>query len=78
MVITRTIRVNIQKLSTYCIIVSYTDLRTNSNYVPIEKGMVFVTEMVCRIISSTNFNAQFSLFINNMFVTLLSSTRYEH
>ena len=26
-----------------------------------------------RIISSTNFNAQFSLFINNMFVTLLSS-----
>ena len=27
----------------------------------------------CRIISFTNFNAQFSLFINNMFVTLLSS-----
>jgi len=26
------------------------------------------------IISSTNFNAQFSLFINNMFVILLSST----
>ena len=26
------------------------------------------------VISSTNFNAQFSLFINNMFVTLLSST----
>ena len=32
----------------------------------------------CRIISSTNFNAQFSLFINNMFVTLLSSTCFEH
>ena len=31
-----------------------------------------------RIISSTNFNAQFSLFINNMFVTLLSSTCFEH
>ena len=31
-----------------------------------------------RIISSTNFNAQFSLFINNMFVTLLSSTWFEH
>ena len=30
------------------------------------------------VISSTNFNAQFSLFINNMFVTLLSSTRFEH
>ena len=30
------------------------------------------------IISSTNFNAQFSLFINNMFVTLLSSTCFEH
>jgi len=30
-----------------------------------------------RIISSTNFNAQFSLFINNMFVTLLSSTCFE-
>ena len=28
--------------------------------------------------SSTNFNAQFSLFINNMFVTLLSSTCFEH
>ena len=25
-----------------------------------------------KIISSTNFNAQFSLFINNMFITLLS------
>ena len=31
-----------------------------------------------RIISSTNFNAKFSLFINNMFVTLLSSTCFEH
>ena len=31
-----------------------------------------------RIISSTNLNAQFSLFINNMFVTLLSSTCFEH
>ena len=31
-----------------------------------------------RIISSTNFNAQFSLFINNMSVTLLSSTYFEH
>ena len=31
-----------------------------------------------RIISSTNFNAQFSLFINNMSVTLLSSTCFEH
>ena len=31
-----------------------------------------------RIISSTNFNEQFSLFINNMFVTLLSSTCFEH
>ena len=30
-----------------------------------------------RIISSTNFNAQF-LFINNMFVTLLYSTCFEH
>ena len=30
-----------------------------------------------RIISLTNFNAQFSLFINNMFVTLLSSTCFE-
>ena len=30
-----------------------------------------------RIISSTSFNAQFSLFINNMFVTLLSSTCFE-
>ena len=29
-------------------------------------------------ISSTNFSAQFSLFINNMFVTLLSSTCFEH
>ena len=28
--------------------------------------------------SSTNFIAQFSLFINNMFVTLLSSTCFEH
>ena len=32
---------------------------------------------IFRIISSTNFNAQF-LFINNMFVTLLSSTCFEH
>ena len=31
-----------------------------------------------RIISFTNFNAQFSLFVNNMFVTLLSSTCFEH
>ena len=31
-----------------------------------------------RIISSTNFNAQFSLLISNMFVTLLSSTCFEH
>ena len=30
-----------------------------------------------RIISSTNFNAQF-LFVSNMFVTLLSSTCFEH
>ena len=30
------------------------------------------------VISSTNFNAQFSLFINNMFFTLLSSTCFEH
>ena len=28
--------------------------------------------------SSTNFNAQFSLFINNMFFKLLSSTCFEH
>ena len=33
---------------------------------------------VIRIISLTNFNAQFSLYINNMFVTLLSSTCFEH
>ena len=26
----------------------------------------------------TNLNAQFTLFINNMFVTLLSSTCFEH
>ena len=32
---------------------------------------------VSRIISSINFNAQFSLFINNVF-TLLSSTCFEH
>ena len=31
-----------------------------------------------KTISSTNFNAQFSLFINNTFVTLLSSTCFEH
>ena len=31
-----------------------------------------------RIIPSTNFNSQFSLFINNMFFTLLSSTCFEH
>ena len=31
-----------------------------------------------RIISATNFNAQFSVFVNNMFVTLLSSTCFEH
>ena len=31
-----------------------------------------------QITSSTNFNAQFSLFIDNMFVTLLSSTCFEH
>jgi len=30
------------------------------------------------IISLTNFNAQFSIFINNMFVTLLPSTCFEH
>ena len=30
------------------------------------------------LITSTNFNAKFSLFINNMFVTLLSSTCFEH
>ena len=30
-----------------------------------------------RIISSTKFNAQFSLFVNNTFVTLLSSTCFE-
>ena len=35
-------------------------------------------EYTHRLISSTNFNAQFSLFINNMFVTLLSSTCFEH
>ena len=38
-----------------------------------------VRELYIRgIISSTNFNEQFSLFINNMFVTLLSSTCFEH
>jgi len=38
-----------------------------------------VQDILCsRIISSTNFNAQFSLFINNMFVTLLSTTCFEH
>ena len=31
-----------------------------------------------RLIESGLFNAQFSLFINNMFVTLLSSTCFEH
>ena len=31
-----------------------------------------------RIISSTNFNAQFSLFVNNMFVTLFSSTCFDN
>ena len=31
-----------------------------------------------RVISTTKFNAQFSLFIKNMFVTLLSSTCFEH
>ena len=36
-----------------------------------------ITETI-RIISSTNFNAQFSLFVNNMFATLLSSTCFEH
>ena len=30
-------------------------------------------KLLIEIISSTNFNAQFSLFINNMFVTLQSS-----
>ena len=35
-------------------------------------------ETVSAVISLTNFNAQFSLFINNMFVTLLSSTCFEH
>jgi len=30
------------------------------------------------ILQATNFNVQFSLFINNMFVTLLSSTCFEH
>ena len=30
------------------------------------------------VISSTNFSAQVSLFINNMFVTLLSPTCFEH
>ena len=39
---------------------------------------VFRKILACRIISSTNFNAQFSLFINNMFVTILSSTCFEH
>ena len=29
-------------------------------------------------VNTTKFNAQFSLFINNMFVTLLSSTCFEH
>ena len=37
----------------------------------------FVYGHYCRIISSTNFNAQFSLFINNMFVTLLFSTCFD-
>ena len=42
--------------------------------------MTVVTEQISkeRIISSTNFNAQFSLFINNKFSTLLSSTCFEH
>ena len=31
-----------------------------------------------RIISSTKFNAQFSLLTNNTFVTLLSSTCFDH
>jgi len=39
------------------------------------KGFVF---SFCVTIECTNFNAQFSLFINNMFVTLLSSTCFEH
>ena len=38
-----------------------------------EKYFVFFNSFI----SSTNFNAQFSLFINNMFVTLLSSTYFE-
>ena len=37
------------------------------------KGEVKIMQSF-RIISSTNFDAQFSLFINNMFVTLLFST----
>ena len=40
--------------------------------------IIFICHYCVRIISSTNFNAQFSLFINNMFVTLLSSTCFEH
>jgi len=34
--------------------------------------------LIFRFILLTNFNAQFSLFINNTFVTLLSSTCFEH
>ena len=34
--------------------------------------------MYLGIISSTNFNAQFSLFFKNMFVAVLSATCFEH
>ena len=38
---------------------------------------ISITYSECRIISSTNFNTQF-LFVNNIFVTLLSSKCFEH
>ena len=50
----------------------------SSNTVSISKNIDYKVNLLSRIISSTNFNAQFSLFINNMFVTLLSSTCFEH
>ena len=55
---------------------------TNLSYTKIVMGPDVsghsLEQNVYRIISSTTFNAQFSLFINNMFVTLLSSTYFEH
>jgi len=49
------------------------DSTVSEFYVPTFRNTLFY-----RIISSTNFNAQFSLFIYNMFVTLLFSTCFVH